>query len=81
MSIEEQIEIVKLLRADMNELNGGYQTNVVMANKKADELINHLQQVKNNDLLHSVSKCVKCGSVNIAWTFCRDCEHEHLDIR
>ena len=57
MSIKEQIEIVKLLRADMNELNGGYQTNVVMANKKADELINHLQQVKNNDSLHSVSKC------------------------
>ena len=49
--------------------------------KKGKQLIDDYEKEVNNVVLDNVSKCVKCGSVNIAWTFCRDCEHEHLDIR
>ncbi len=54
MDIQEQIEIVKILKADLIELNGGYQTNVVLAEKKADSLINHLEKVNNSGVLDNV---------------------------
>tara|TARA_Y100000592_G_scaffold58237_1_gene91264 strand:- start:1036 stop:1287 length:252 start_codon:yes stop_codon:yes gene_type:complete len=57
MDIKDQIRITEELLEGVKELNGEYQEGWENNISEAENLLEHLKQVKNNDLLHSVSKC------------------------
>jgi len=55
MDIKDQIRITEELLEGVKELNGEYQEGWENNILEAESLLKHLKQVKNNDLLHSVS--------------------------
>ncbi len=55
MDLEDQIRITEELLEGVKELNGEYQEGWENNILEAESLLKHLKQVKNNDLLHSVS--------------------------
>ena len=57
MDLKDQIRIIEELLEGVKELNGEYQEGWENNILEAENLINHLKQVKNNDLLHDVSCC------------------------
>ena len=57
MDTRDQIRITEELLEGVKELNGEYQEGWENNILEAENLLKHLKQVKNNDLLHSVSGC------------------------
>ena len=56
MDIRDQIRITEELLEGVKELNGEYQEGWENNILDAENLLKHLKQVKNNDLLHDVSQ-------------------------
>ncbi len=67
MDIKDQIRITEELLEGVKELNGEYQEGWENNILEAEKLLKHLKQVKNNDLLHSVSGCFTADDVERAY--------------
>lgn len=60
MDVKDQIRITEELLEGVKELNGEYQEGWENNILEAENLLKHLKQVKNNNLLYSVIKCDCC---------------------
>ncbi len=72
MNVKDQIRITEELLEGVKELNGEYQEGWENNILEAENLLKHLKQVKNNDLLHSVVESFECMDTTIDAPKCKE---------